>query len=114
MPYLRIETNKEMDGTTIQEALERTSEFVANLLGKPDKWVMVSIDCGTRMMFGKSMQPMAYVELKSIGLPENKCPDFSKGLCDFIESEFDIPADRIYIDFHDIDRKMFGWNRDTF
>jgi len=114
MPYLKIETNKEVDGGTIQEALKRTSGFVANLLGKPDKWVMVSIDHGTPMIFGGSTEPMAYVEMKSIGLPEDKCPDFSKDLCDFIESELDIPADRIYIDFHNIDGKMFGWNRGTF
>ena len=114
MPYLKIETNQQVDGGAIKETLQRISGFVADLLQKPDKWVMVSIDHGSPMMFGGSTEPMAYVEIKSIGLPYDKCPDFSKDLCDFIESEFDIPADRIYIDFHDIDGKMFGWNRGTF
>ena len=114
MPYLKIETNQQVDGGAIKETLQRTSAFVADLLGKPNKWVMVSIDHGSPMMFGGSTEPMAYVEIKSIGLPQDKCPDFSKDLCNFIESEFDVPADRIYIDFHDIDGKMFGWNRGTF
>lgn len=114
MPYLKIETNKEIDHAALQETLKKTSQFAANLLGKPDKWVMVSINHGTPMMFGGSPEPIAYVEMKSIGLPEDKCRDFSKDLCDFVESEFDIPADRIYIDFCDIDGKMFGWNRGTF
>jgi phenylpyruvate tautomerase len=114
MPYLKIETNQQVDGGAIKETLQRISGFVADLLGKPDKWVMVSIDHGSPMMFGGSTEPVAYVEIKSIGLPQDKCPDFSKDLCNFIESEFDVPADRIYIDFHDIDGKMFGWNRGTF
>ena len=114
MPYVRIETNKEVDHTAAQQTLKRTSEFVANLLGKPDKWVMVSVIHRIPMMFGGGAEPVAYVEIKSIGLPENKCPEFSEALCDFIESELDVAPDRTYIDFYDIDRKMFGWNRGTF
>ena len=114
MPYIRIETNKEIDHTAVQETLKKTSRFVSDLLGKPDQWVMISISHGKPMMFGGSTQPTAYVEIKSIGLPEDKCPDFSRDLCGFLESEFDVPTDRTYIDFCDINGKMFGWNRGTF
>jgi len=114
MPYLKIETNKELDSDAVEQTLKKTSEFVANLLGKPDKWVMISINHGIPMMFGGGVEPVAYVEIKSIGLPEDKCSEFSEALCNFVESELDVAADRIYIDFCNINKKMFGWNRSTF
>ncbi len=44
MPYFRIETNKELDTLKSQELLKKVSDFVASLLGKPEKYVMVSIN----------------------------------------------------------------------
>ena len=44
MPYLKIETNKELDSDAVEQTLKKTSESVTNLLGKPDKWVMISIN----------------------------------------------------------------------
>ncbi len=66
------------------------------------------------MMFQGNTEFIAYIELKSIGLPKDKCSDFSKEICEFIEFELGISPDRVYIDFCDIDRKMFGWNKLTF
>ncbi|MBN1931782.1 MAG: hypothetical protein JW786_09270 [Desulfobacterales bacterium] len=113
MPYLKIETNKELNIAFKKEILKKTSEFVANLLDKSENWVMISINQGIPMMFGGSTQPLAYVEMKSIGLPEDKCAVFSNALCNFIESELGIPSDRIYINFRGIERNKFGWNKDT-
>ena len=114
MPYLKIETNKELNVAFKKEILKKTSEFVAGLLGKSENWVMISMNQGVPMMFAGNTQPLAYVEMKSIGLPEDKCSDFSNALCNFIESELGIPSDRIYIDFKGIERSRFGWNKGTF
>lgn len=114
MPYLKIETNCELGKNSEQEFLKKTSGFVANLLEKPEKYIMISVDLKALMMFSGSTRPSAYIELKSIGLPADKCSDFSDKVCCFIESELNIPSDRIYIDFCDIDGKMFGWNKGTF
>ena len=75
---------------------------------------MISICQNTPMIFNKINKKIAYIVLKSIGLPRDKCPNFSKKNCIFIESELNIPSDRIYIDFCDIDKKMFGRNKNTF
>jgi phenylpyruvate tautomerase PptA (4-oxalocrotonate tautomerase family) len=50
MPSVRIETNKEIDHAAVQQTLKKTSRFVSDLLGKPDKWVMISINHGIPMM----------------------------------------------------------------
>ena len=114
MPYISIETNKKLISGDFNHKLKRTSEFVAELLGKPEKWVMVAIKPGIPMLYSGDRKPCALVELRSIGLPKDRCGEFSEALCGFLEAEFEISCDRIYIDFQDIDRTMFGWNKGTF
>jgi phenylpyruvate tautomerase PptA (4-oxalocrotonate tautomerase family) len=58
--------------------------------------------------------PLAYLELKSIGLPAQRTKEFSALLCDLVSRELDIPPDRVYIEFSDAPRAMWGWNGGTF
>ena len=114
MPYFMMETNKKLDEATKQDLLKKMSTFVANLLGKPEKYIMISINTGSAMIFDGNTYTTAYVTLKSIGLAKEKCSEYSSRICDFIQKELGIPCDRVYIDFGNIDSKMFGWNKDTF
>ncbi|MDM8523837.1 phenylpyruvate tautomerase MIF-related protein [Desulfococcaceae bacterium HSG8] len=114
MPYFKIETSQEPDFTVIRELPKKASVFISDLLGKPENWVMISINYGTEMMFGGNSKPAAHVELKSIGLSKENCADLSEAICNFIEEELRVPATRIYIDFRNIEKKQFGWNRTTF
>jgi phenylpyruvate tautomerase len=114
MPYLKIEINKVLDKSAEQELLKKASAFTATLLNKPEKWIMVSIFQGVPMMFDGSVGPIAYLELKSIGLGQDKCAELSHKLCAFINAELGISPNRAYIEFWDINGKMFGWNGETF
>lgn len=114
MPYLSIETNKKLISGDFSHKLKRTSEFVSELLDKPEKWVMISIKPAMSMMHGGSRSATAFVELKSIGLAEDQCSQYSIMICDYISEEFQIPIDRIYVSFENLDREMFGWNGGTF
>ncbi|MDX1698112.1 MAG: phenylpyruvate tautomerase MIF-related protein, partial [Thiohalobacterales bacterium] len=66
------------------------------------------------MQFAGSDEPLAYLELKSIGLPESATADISGALCQLISSEAGVQPDRVYIEFTDAPRKMWGWNNSTF
>ena len=114
MPYIKIETNKQLNDVAQQELLKKTSNFIATMLGKPEQYVMVSLQLGGPLLFAGNGDPAAFVELKSIGLRRDKCSGYSKEICDFLEAELTIPPDRTYIEFWDIDGTMFGWNRGTF
>lgn len=103
-----------MDAPTTADMLEKSSAFISKMLGKPETYVMVSIQSDTPMMFGGDTRPLAFISLKSIGLPAGQCSEFSTRICNFIEAEMDISPDRIFIDFSDLDRNMFGWNGKTF
>ena len=114
MPYLKIETNERLDEATAQELLKKATAFAARLLGKPEKWIMVTIYQGKPMIFDANTQPAAFVELKSIGLTQDTCAELSRALCDFLKRELGIEPERVYIEFWDINGKMFGWNGTTF
>ena len=114
MPYFSIVTNQSIDRTANQQLLKKTSAFIAELLGKPESYVMISIQPETPLIFGGSDEPAALVRLKSINLPVDRCPELSEKICNLIEQELGVPQDRVFIDFKDLERNMFGWNGKTF
>lgn len=114
MPYLLIRTNHPIPASEQPPLLARCSANVAEALGKPERYVMVSLETDTAMLFGGDDSPCAYLELKSIGLPEARTAEFSSLLCELVERELNIPAERTYIEFADAARHMWGWNTGTF
>ena len=114
MPLLKIQTNQAVDADLQNALVRKASQQVAEMLGKPERYVMVSLEHNPAMLFGGSDQPLAYLELKSIGLPASKTGDFSRRLSELLGEELGLPADRIYIEFADAERHLWGWNGGTF
>lgn len=114
MPLLKIQTNKDVNNEQQDRLLGLLSAQTARELGKPEQYVMVILETGTPMMFAGSNDPAMYLELKSIGLPEQQTSALSRGLSQAIEDETGIPADRIYIEFTNAARHLWGWNGTTF
>jgi phenylpyruvate tautomerase PptA (4-oxalocrotonate tautomerase family) len=114
MPYLKINTNQTLDKDGESQLASAVSPLLANMLGKPESYIMIEVHSGVSMLFAGSDAPLAYLELKSIGLPESQSAEFSKQLCHFIASHLDISADRIYIEFSAAERHLWGWNGSTF
>ena len=114
MPLFKMETNVVIDDDKIDECLKKISGFVSKILNKPEKYIMVLINNNVPVMFAETSDPAAYIVLKSIGLTGETCPLLSEKICEFLESEYLISADRVYIDFQNINGAMFGWNKVTF
>jgi len=114
MPYLKIQSNHNIDGQTAKDLLGQASSTVASLLGKPERYVMVAIEPPIPMLFAGNDDPAVFMELKSIGLSESKTPELSHELCELAQKTLGIDTDRIYIEFVDAPRKMWGWNGSTF
>jgi phenylpyruvate tautomerase len=114
MPYFSIETNQTIDQASSRELMKKTSAFIAELLSKPESYVMIAIKPGTPLIFAGSDEPTAFVRLKSIGLPKDRCSELSEKICGFVEQELKVPPNRVFIDFKDLARDMFGWNAKTF
>ena len=112
MPYLKIHTNQDIKETS--GLLKKASQLVARELGKPESYVMVEAQGGRDMLFAGSDAPLAYLELKSIGLPSSATGALSAALCELISTELGVAAERVYIEFADAPRHLWGWNGATF
>ncbi|MEW8506007.1 MAG: phenylpyruvate tautomerase MIF-related protein [Candidatus Thiodiazotropha sp.] len=114
MPLLKITTNKDHDQTLVGDFLKQASATVAEILGKPERYVMIGFEHNPHMLFAASNDPLAFLELKSIGLPEDQTRQLSQALCRLMEQQLAIPTERIYIEFSGAERHLWGWNAATF
>lgn len=114
MPYLKIQTNQTLSVDSARQLARKASTLVASLLGKPESYVMTAVENNPAMTFAGTDEPLAYLELKSIGLPEAITADASRALCELVSTEAAIDSARIYIEFSDAARKMWGWDKGTF
>ena len=112
MPLLQISTNIAIENC--QQLAEKASRLTAEMLAKPESYVMVKVQAEQTLIFAGSDEPAAHLKLKSLGLTGSKTADFSSMLCAFIHSELDIHSARIYIEFASPERHMWGWDSRTF
>jgi len=112
MPYLHLHTNIAVDDRVA--LLRRCSSTTATALGKPESYVMIEISDRQPMLFAGSDAPLAFIELKSLGLSSSQTAAISATLCDLLQQELGIDPGRIYIEFAAPERAMFGWNGGTF
>ena len=92
--------------------LKALSSKLADLTGKPEKYVMCLLETNIPMRFSGSDEPSCYVQIKSIGAL--KPPEMTKEICELIRAKVGIPTDRIYVSFEDIDASNWGYNNHTF
>src|SRR5262245_52776423 len=114
MPYLMIQTNLPLGKKAERSILKNASTLVSELLGKPESFVMVALQTDTPMLFAGSDDPVAFLELKSIGLSARKTKDLCEALCQLIDGHLGILRDRVYVKFIDVKGAMWGWKGDTF
>lgn len=114
MPYCQIITSQRLDPETVDAVAHSASSLVAEMLGKPESYVMVRVETERTLIFGGTTEPTCFVSLDSLGFPESETEKFSQIVCDFVHDRLDVPTDRIYIEFSSPDRHMWGFNRRTF
>jgi phenylpyruvate tautomerase len=112
MPLLEISTNTSIEN--IPQLAEQASRLAAEILGKPESYVMVRIHAEQALIFAGTDEPAAHIKLKSLGLPQAKTPDLSAAICDFLTKQLAIHSARIYIEFSSPERHMWGWDNGTF
>lgn len=112
MPYLTVTSNQKLDTDSAQ--LKILSETVAKGLNKPESYVMVSLHHNPDMLFAGKKAPMAFCELKSLGLQESQTTGLTASLCNCLNQLYGIETSRIYIEFSAPPRSMWGWDNKTF
>ena len=114
MPLLIIQTNAKVSNDRRDALLKKASRAVAQQLGKPEAYMMVSLETERPMLFAGGGEPTAFMDLKAIGLPGSKTAQLSTLLCDLAKTELGIASERVYINFADVPANLWGWNGQTF
>jgi len=111
MPYLNIVTNQIISDEP--SFLKVISQAVAKATGKPERYVMISLETNTTMVMGGNDDATAFLDYRALGLPADHAA-FSDVLCSIINDHLGIAGDRIYISMTDSERHNWGWNHGTF
>lgn len=114
MPLLKLETSVVLDDKKRKDLLANLSGIVADTLGKPEDYVMVTVNSSAILMSGKSGDA-AFVDVRSIGgLSANVNRQLSQKICRLLDQSLGVPPARIYLNFTDVAAGNWGWDGKTF
>lgn len=116
MPLIKVQTSVPAPDQGIIDTLLLTlSAKLAGHLSKPESYVMTAFEPNIAMTFSGTTAPVCYIEIKNIGTMQPEQTDaMSQDFCQVIEQTLGVPSNRIYIEFIDAQRHLWGWNRGTF
>ncbi|HAC62000.1 MAG TPA: hypothetical protein DCF68_00325 [Cyanothece sp. UBA12306] len=116
MPLIKVQSSASItDSNVIQDLLKSLSSKMAQHFGKPESYVMTMFEANINMTFGGTFEPVCYIEVKNIGtMKPEQTKAISQDFCHQIQEKLDVPINRIYIEFTDAQRHLWGWNGGTF
>lgn len=116
MPLIKVQTSvNSPEKSQVDSLLMTLSSKLAQHLGKPESYVMTIFEANIPMTFGGNLEPVCFMEIKNIGtMQPAKTSAMSQDFCSLIESELGIATNRIYIEFADAQRHLWGWDKKTF
>ena len=114
MPLLKLETTVAVTEDKRASLLTSLSHIVAETTGKPERYVMVTLNQLSMLMEGKPGEA-AFVDIRGIGgLNGNINSQLSLKICQALKQSLGIAPDRIYLNFTDVPGENWGWNGQTF
>ena len=115
MPLVRITGTEEVGKERKDIVMKELSRKLSAITGKPEKFILIIFEGPSDMLLNGSREKSFFLEIKSIGaLDDGKTDKISDEFCRYLSSEFGMSDDRINIEFRDVPRDMWGWNRKTF
>jgi len=113
MPFLSILTNAPLSAETESALATAASKTLATCLGKPEAYVMVSVQSKATLRFAGSDAFAAFLEIKSIGLPRD-LNTLAQMLTDVVTQHAQIPARCVYVTFADVPATHWAHGGTTF
>jgi phenylpyruvate tautomerase len=114
MPLLKLETTVALADDKRKTLLAALSKIVAESIGKPELYVMVTISSSDTLMSGKPGEA-AFVDVRSIGgLSDDVNKQLSKKVCALLKESIGVPENRTYLNFTDVGAANWGWKGSTF
>lgn len=114
MPLLQMKTSAEITSEKKNRLLTDLSSILSKVTGKPEAYVMVTIQHADTCMAGEPC-PAAFVDIRGIGgLDPKTNKKLSEEVCGCLSASLGIEGDKIYLNFTDVKASNWGWNSGTF
>jgi phenylpyruvate tautomerase PptA (4-oxalocrotonate tautomerase family) len=114
MPLLKLETTVVFSEDKRKALLASLSKTVAEIIGKPEQYVMVAVGQAAMLMSGNPGDA-AFVDVRSIGgLTKEVNRKLSQKVCKLLNDSLGVPEDRVYLNFTEVKASDWGWNGSTF
>ena len=114
MPLIMLKTSVDIPADKTDAVLSAVSQLVAEATGKPESYVMVTVQQVEGMM-AADPGPIAFADVRGIGgLTRDVNAAISSKLCTYLEAELGIPEDRVYATFTDVAASNWGLKGGTF
>ena len=114
MPLLKLETTAVIPEAKQQALLASLSKAVAETIGKPEQYVMVTVSQVAMLMSGKPGDA-AFADIRSIGgLGQDVNRKLSQQICKLLKDSLGLSPDCVYLNFTDVDAGNWGWSGSTF
>lgn len=115
MPLIRLETTERLAPEAKASLCKELSLLCATEIGKPEAYVMASIQDGVTICHAGTPGPAAFVEVRSIGglsLKTNRA--ISEASCRLLSRVLRVPGERVYLNFVDVAASHWGHDGRTF
>jgi phenylpyruvate tautomerase len=114
MPLLKLETTAALSDEKRKTLLAALSRIVAETIGKPEGYVMVTVSPAAILMAGQPGEA-AFVDVRSIGgLRGEVNRQLSQRVCRLLNESLGVSQDRIYLNFTELEAGNWGWKGNTF
>lgn len=112
MPFIELKTNQNINA--VKEILKsELGSAITAIPGKSEAWLMVELEGGKTMYFKGSDEPCAMFEISIFGkADDNAYDDLTKRICALSEKYLNVPPDRTYVKYSEIDH--WGFNNFNF
>ena len=114
MPYIHLQTNMQLSQDKKEQLLNDLTDLIAKDLNKPRRFIMSRCTDDQVMMFADSLDPLVFIELRSIRLPSAQTGQLSQSLTAFVDHNLGVKGNRIFMNFLDFEPSMWGHNGSTF
>ena len=116
MPLIKVQSNVDEVSLESRELLlQGLSKLLSEVLEKSEDYVMTMLEPTSTMTFGGSPEPASYMEIKNIGtMTADQTQRISEAACALAQEHLGVAPDRVYLEFNDAQRHLWGWNSKNF
>lgn len=114
MPLVNILSSNPVPAESRQAMMASMSSFLASVLGKPESYVMVTVQESPVMMAGE-LGDAVFVDVRNIGgFNAESTSRLTQGICKRIKEHIGTAPRRVYVNFTDVRASLWGWDGHTF